>query len=59
MPKLKKYTLLVHMPMKASGSRYEEVELKKDGNWSPTAVFCNVYLADMVSVETKIEVDEW
>ena len=47
------------MMEKTSASSYEEVELKKDVNWSPKAVFCNIYLADMLSVETKLEVDEW
>ena len=46
------------MMKKASASSYEEVELKKDGNWSPKAVFHTVYLADVLSVETKLEVDE-
>ena len=36
-------------------SHYEEVELRKDGEWSPKAVFRIVSLADVLSVETKLE----
>ena len=42
-------------------SDYTEVELKKDGKWSPKAVFCIVSLVDVLSVETKLESsnDRW
>ena len=59
MLKSKKYKLLVRMMEKVSALSYAEVELKKDGVWSPKAVFCNVYLANVLSVETKLDLDEW
>ena len=36
-------------------SDYEEVELRTDGEWSPKTVFRAVSLADVLSVETKLE----
>ena len=36
-------------------SDYEEVKLKKDGKWSPKVVVCTVSLANVLSVETKLE----
>ena len=36
-------------------SDYEEIKLKKDGEWSPKVVVCTVSLADVLSVETKLE----
>ena len=40
---------------------FEEVELKKDGKWSPKTVFHIVSLADVMSVEMKLESsnDSW
>ena len=51
----KKYKLLTRMMKLTEQSDYEEVELKKDGEWSPKAVFRIVSLADVLSVETKLE----
>ena len=50
-----KYKLLVRMMKKTQQSEFEEVELKKDGKWSPKAVFCIVSLKDVLSVEMKLE----
>ena len=59
-PGSKKYKLLVRMMEKQSAAGdYEEVQVAKDGKWSPKAVFRNVYLADVLSVGTKLESDEW
>ena len=51
----KKYKLLARMMKLTEQSDYEEVELKKDGEWSPNAVFRLVSLKDVLSVETKLE----
>jgi len=51
----KKYKLLARMMKLTEQSDYEEVELKKDGEWSPNAVFRVVSLKDVLSVETKLE----
>ena len=51
-----RYKLLVRMMMKTQQlSEFEEVELKKDGKWSPKAVFRIVSLKDVLSVEMKLE----
>ena len=57
----KKYKLLVRMMKLTEQSDSEEVELKKDGEWSPKAVFRIVSPADVLSVETKLESsnDSW
>ena len=51
----KKYKLLVRMMVITEQSEFEEVELEKNGKWSPKAVFRIVYLSDVLSVETKLE----
>ena len=51
----KKFKLLARMMKLTEQSDYEEVELKTDGEWSPKAVFRVVSLADVLSVETKLE----
>ena len=51
----KKFKLLARMMKLTEQSDYEEVELKTDGEWSPKAVFRIVSLADVLSVETKLE----
>ena len=51
----KKYKLLARMMKLTEQSDYEEVELRKDGEWSPKAVFRVVSLADVLSVESKLE----
>ena len=42
-------------------SDFEEIELKKDGEWSPKVVFRILSLADVLSVEMKLESsnDSW
>ena len=51
-----RYKLLVRMMIKTQQlSEFEEVELKKDGKWSPKAVFRIVSLKDVLSVEMKLE----
>ena len=49
------------MMKKTQQSEFEEVELKKDGKWSPKAVFRIVSLKDVLSVEMKLESsnDDW
>ena len=54
-PNSKKYKLLATMMKLTEQSDYEEIELKKDGEWSPKAGFRVVSLADVLSVETKLE----
>ena len=51
----KKFKLLARMMKLTEQSDYEEVELKKDSEWSPKAVFRVVSLTDVLSVETKLE----
>ena len=51
----KKHKLLARMMKLTEQADYEEVELRKDDEWSPKAVFCVVSLADVLSVETKLE----
>ena len=51
----KKYKLLARMMKMTEQSDYEEVELRKEGEWSPKAVFRVVSLADVLSVESKLE----
>ena len=51
----KKHKLLARMMKLTEQADYEEVELRKDGEWSPKAVFRVVSLADVLSVETKLE----
>ena len=51
----KKYKLLARMMKLTEQSGYEEVELKKDSEWNQKAVFRVVSLADVLSVETKLE----
>ena len=51
----KKYKLLVRMMVRTEQSEFEEVELEKNGKWSPKAVFRIVYLNDVLSVEMKLE----
>ena len=57
----KKYKLLARMMIKTDQSESEEVELEKNGKWSPKAVFRIVYLNDVLSVEMKLESsnDSW
>ena len=57
----KKYKLLIRMMKMTENLEFEEVELKKDGKWSPKAVFRIVSLADVMSVEMKLESsnDSW
>jgi len=57
----KKFKLLVRMMKMTENSEFEEVELKKDGKWSPKTVFRIVTLADVMSVEMKLESsnDSW
>ena len=57
----KKYKLLARMMIKTDQSEFEEVELEKNGKWSPKAVFRIVYLNDVLSVEMKLESsnDSW
>ena len=43
------------MMKKDSFEDFEDVDLKKDGNWSSKAVFRNVSLADVLSVEIKLD----
>ena len=43
------------MMIKTDQSEFEEVELEKNGKWSPKAVFRIVYLNDVLSVEMKLE----
>ena len=45
----------MRMMKKTQQSEFEEVELKKDGKWSPKAVFRIVSLKDVLSVEMKLE----
>ena len=49
------YKQLARMMKLTEQSDYEEVELRKDGEWSTKTVFCIVSLADVLSVETKLE----
>lgn len=51
----KKYKLQTRMMKKDSFEDFEDVDLKKDGNWSSKAVFRNVSLADVLSVEIKLD----
>ena len=51
----KKYKLLARMMKLTEQADYDEVELRKGGEWSPKVVFCVVSLADVLSVETKLE----
>ena len=51
----RKYKLLVRMMNRTQQSEFEEVELEKDGKWSPKAVFRIVSLNDVLSVEMKLE----
>ena len=42
--------------MKYAGPNiYEEVKLEKTGEWSPKAVYRIAFMADVMSVETKLE----
>ena len=49
------YKQLARMMKLTEQSDYEEVELRTDGEWSPKTVFRAVSLADVLSVETKLE----
>ena len=40
-------TLLVRVVNRREQSEFEEVELEKNGKWSPKAVFRIVYLSDV------------
>ena len=51
----KKYKLLARMMVRTELSEFEEVELEKNGKWSPKAVFRIVHLNDVLSVEMKPE----
>ena len=52
----KKFKLLARMMKLTEQSDYEEVELRKDGKWSPKTVFRVVSLTDGLSdEETKLE----
>ena len=51
----KKYKLLARMMVRTDQSEFEEVQLEKNGKWSPKAVFRIVYLNDVLSVEMKLE----
>ena len=51
----KKYKLLVRMMVRTEQSEFEEVELEKNGKWSPKAVFHIVCLNEVLSVEMKLE----
>ena len=39
-------------------NEYKEVKLEKTGEWSPKAVYRIGFMADILSVETKLESDE-
>ena len=51
----KKYKFLVRMMKYAGPNIYEEVKLEKTGEWSPKAVYRMAFMADVMSVETKLE----
>ena len=46
---------MVRVMNRSEKSEFEEVELEKNGKWSPKAVFRFVSLNDMLSVEMKLE----
>ena len=47
--------------MKKNGFKdFEDVDLKKDENWSSKAVFRNISLADVLSVVIKLDLsNDW
>ena len=51
----KKYKILVRMMNHVSANTYTEVKLETDGDWSPKAVYRIAYLADVISVLTKLQ----
>ena len=40
--------------VKKSGSNYNEVELKKGGDWGPKQVFCVKNYSDILNVDNKL-----
>ena len=51
----KKYKVLVRMMKYAGPNTYDEVKLEKTGEWSPKAVYRIAFMADVMSVEAKLE----
>lgn len=50
----KKYKILVRM-VKRTMNEYEDVELKKDGIWSPKAVFHIANVSDVIDIGPKLQ----
>ena len=50
--------ILLVMLEKVGGNAYEGVRVEKDSFWGPRAVFRNVFMADIMSVGTKLERDD-
>ena len=40
--------------VKKTGSNYQEVELKKGGNWGPSQIFCVRNYADILDVDSTL-----
>lgn len=54
----KKYKILARMMEFVGVNEYKEVKLEKTGEWSPKAVYRIGFMADILSVETKLESEE-
>ena len=53
-----KYKIILAMMQKVGDDAYEEVIVEKGSVWSPRAVFRIFFIADILSVETKLERDD-